>query len=200
VKPATTATTDDGRRTDAPSARRINAAARLLQGHPEDAVRVLDRLDGDELANLAEVARQLQRERAAARGDLDAIIAAAFESGFGSDGLGLLPWVEGDVVVCPGGLVAKSRVNHRCRFVSVNDIWIWESHELIREDKRSIPGPDGGFRAVALLPVVTGMELDVVQGKARRGMHSVDRVVSYEIRGGELVEVSQRAVSASGMQ
>ena len=166
-------------------------------------VRVLDRLDGDELANLAEAARQLQRERAVARGDLDAIIAAAFESGFGTDGLGLLPWIEGGpegVIVCPGGLVAKSRTNHRCRFVSVDDSWIWESPELIREDKRSNPGRDDGFQAVALLPVVTGLELDVVSGKARQGMHSVDRVVSYEVRGGELVEVSQRSVSPRGMQ
>ncbi len=169
-------------------------------------VRVLDRLDGDQLANLAEAARQLQRERAVSRGDLDAIIAAAFESGFGADGLGLLPWIEGGgtadsgVIVCPGGLVAKTRTNHRCRFVSVDNTWIWESTELIREDKRSNPGRDDGFQAVALLPVVTGMELDVVSGKARRGMHSVDRVVSYEVRGGELVEVSQRTVTPTGMQ
>jgi len=172
-------------------------------------IRVLDRLEGDDLANVAEAARQLQRERAVARGDLDAIIAAAFESGFGNDGLGLLPWIEegsgggvsgSGVIVCPGGLVSKSRTNHRCRFVSVNDMWIWESTELIREDKRSNPGRDDGFRAVALLPVLTGMELDVVSGKARQGMHSVDRVVSYEVRGGELVEVSQRTISPSGMQ
>lgn len=200
--------TNNGGRADAPSARRVSSAAKLLSGHPDDVIRVLDHLDGDDLANVAEAARQLQRERAVARGDLDAIIAAAFESGFGSDGLGLLPWIEavgpgvpgGSVIVCPGGLVSKSRTNHRCRFVSVDDTWIWESTELIREDKRSTPGRDDGFQAVALLPVVTGMELDVVSGKARRGMHSVDRVVSYEIRGGELVEVSQRAVSPSGMQ
>lgn len=190
----------EGERPDAPSTRRINGAARLLSGHPDDVVRVLDRLDGDELANVAEAARQIQRHRAVSRGDLDEIIAAAFDSGFGNDGLGLLPWVEGDVVVCPGGLVAKSRTNHRCRFVSVNDIWIWESPELIREDKRSTPGADDGFRAVALLPVVSGMELDVVSGKARRGMHSVDRVVSYEVRKNELVEVSQRTVTPAGMQ
>lgn len=191
-------------RPDAPSTRRIGAAAKLLSGHPDDVLRVLERLDGDQLANLGEASRQLQRQRAMARGDLDAIIAAAFDSGFGSDGLGQLPWIEpgedGSVIVCPGGLVSKSRTNHRCRFVSVDDTWIWDSTELIREDKRSNPGADDGFRAVALLPVVTGMALDVVSGKAHRGMHSVDRVVSFEIRAGELVEVSQRTISARGMQ
>ncbi|MGI9611860.1 MAG: hypothetical protein ACR2QO_03045 [Acidimicrobiales bacterium] len=191
---------DDSGRADAPSTRRVNAAAKLLNGHPDDCVRVLERLDGAELSNVAEVVRQIQRERAVARGDLDAIILAAFESGFGSDGLGLLPWVEGDVIVCPGGLISKSRTSHRCRFVSVDDTWIWESTELIREDKRSTPGADDGFRAVGVLPLLDGLALDVVSGKARQGQHSVDRVVSYEVRCGELVEVSQRTVAPAGMQ
>ena len=191
---------DVSARSDVPSTRRINAAAKLLTGHPDDVVRVLDRLSVNELVNVGEAVRQLQRERAVARGDLDEIIANAFEIGFGSDGLGLLPWIEGDVVVCPGGLISKSRTSHRCRFVSVDDIWIWESAELIREDKRSTPGTHDGFRAVALLPVLNGMELDVVSGKARSGQHSVDRVVSYEIRAGELFEVSQRTVAPAGMQ
>lgn len=182
------------------SARRINSAARLLTGQPGDAVRVLERLTPDELANIGEVVRQLQRTRAVARGDLGEIVAQAFEVGFGRDGLGLLPWVEGDVIVCPGALVSKSRASHRCRFVSVDNTWIWESGELLREDKRSSPGAVDGFRAVALLPLMDGLALDVVSGKARGGQHSVDRVVSYEVRKGELVEVSQRVVASAGMQ
>lgn len=147
-----------------------------------------------ELHDVAEMVRQIQVERAIGSGDDDAIIANAFETAFGRDGLGVLPWVEGNVVVCPGGMVSKSRATHKCRFVSVDDTWIWESHLLLREDKRSSPGTDEGFRAVALLPVVDGTGLDVVTGRARQGQHSVDHVVSYEIRGGVLVEVSQRQV------
>lgn len=161
---------------------------------------MLERLTPDELANIGEVVRQLQRTRAVARGDLGEIVAQAFEVGFGRDGLGLLPWVEGDVIVCPGALVSKSRASHRCRFVSVDNTWIWESGELLREDKRSSPGAVDGFRAVALLPLMDGLALDVVSGKARGGQHSVDRVVSYEVRKGELVEVSQRVVASAGMQ
>lgn len=186
--------------TEPASQRRVNAAARVLNENPEDAVRVFQRCSDDELANLGEVVRQIQRERAVARGDLDDIIASAFDTGFGADGLGVLPWREGNVVVCPGGIISKSRTSHRCRFVSVNDTWIWDSGELIREDKRSSPGPTDGFRAIALVPVINGLSLDVVSGKARRGQHSVDRVVSLEIRRGELVEVSQRVVTAAGMK
>lgn len=183
-----------------PSTRRVAAAARLLGGAPDDVVRVLDRLTDDDLSNVGEVVRQIQRRRAVADGDLDAIIAHGFEVGFTRDDLAVLPWVEGRLVVCPGGLVGTSRGGHRCRFVSVDDVWIWDSAELIREDKRSTAGTRDGFRAVALLPLVDGLALDVVTGRARGGQHSVDHVVSIEIRGRELVEVAQRTVTAAGMQ
>ena len=124
-----------------------------------------------ELHNVAEVVRQVQIERAIGGGDEDAIIASAFETAFGRDGLPVLPWVEGNVVVCPGGMVSKSKASHKCRFVSVDDTWIWESHLLLREDKRSSTGTDEGFRAVALLPLVDGTGIDVVSGKARSGQH-----------------------------
>ncbi|MEM1331818.1 MAG: hypothetical protein AAGG08_00035 [Actinomycetota bacterium] len=163
---------------------------------PEEIVEFVRAMETDELHNLAEVVRQVQIERAIDSGDFDAIIASAFETGFGRDGLGVLPWVEGELVVCPGGMVAKSKTNHRCRFVSVDDVWIWDSGLLLREDKRSSPGTDEGFRAVALIPAVDGTELDVVSGRARSGGHQVDHVVSYEIRAGDLVEVSQRNVTA----
>jgi hypothetical protein len=164
---------------------------------PEAVVAAVRNMTDDDLHNLAEVVRQVQIERAIGNGDEDAIIVAAFESGFGRDGLGVLPWVEGGLVVCPGGMVAKSKSSHRCRFVSVDDIWVWDSGLLLREDKRSSPGTDEGFRAIALVPLVDGTELDVVSGRARGGQHSVEHVVSYEVRSGELVEVSQRTVTAS---
>ena len=53
------------------------------------------------LHDVAEAVRQVQTERAIAAGDLDAVIANAFEIGFGRDGLGVAPWTEGNLVVCP---------------------------------------------------------------------------------------------------
>ena len=116
------------------------------------------------------------------------------------DGLGIDPWIEGDVIVCPGALVTKSRTSHRCRFVSVDDVWVWDSSLLMREDKRASPGVDAGFRAIALIPVVDGIALDVVAGRARTSGHSVEHVVSFEVRGGQLVEVGQRDVSGRNMR
>jgi hypothetical protein len=168
--------------------------------NPDELIESLRAMSADELHTVAESVRQVQIERAITAGDHDAIILRAFEIGFGRDGLGVLPWVDGDVIVCPGSIITKSRTNHRCRFVSVDDVWVWDSGLLMREDKRSSPGTDDGFRAVALLPVVDGTELDVVSGRARSGGHQVDRVVSFEVRGGELVEVSQRDVSGRNMR
>lgn len=167
---------------------------------PEQLIASLRAMSTDDLHGVAETVRQVQIERAIESGDHDAIIARAFEIGFGRDGLGALPWVDGDVIVCPGGLVSKSRTSHRCRFVSVDDVWVWDSGLLLREDKRSAPGVEDGFRAVALIPVVDGSQLDVVSGRARSGGHAVEHVVSYEVRAGELVEVSQRDVAARNMR
>jgi hypothetical protein len=164
---------------------------------PESLVAALRSMSDDELHHVAESVRQVQIERAIGGGDHDAIIARAFETGFGRDGLGVLPWVEGSLVVCPGAIVVRNRTSHRCRFVSVDDVWVWDSGLLVREDKRSSPGTEDGFRAVALVALVDGTALDVVSGRARTGGHSVEHVVSYEVRGGELVEVSQRSVAAS---
>jgi len=170
------------------------------QTQPEDVMAWVRSMSGGELHNLAEAVRQVQIERAVESGDPEAIIAAGFESGFGRDGLGLDPWVEGEVIVCPGAIVSKSRTSHRCRFVSVDDVWVWESSLLLREDKRSSPGPEEGFRAVALVPLVDGTAIDVVSGRARSGGHNVQHVTSFEVRGGELVEVSQRSVRAANMR
>lgn len=183
-----------------PGATPGNRAGRRGEEGADQVLHDVRALADDALHHLADVVRQVQIERAIGNGDHDAIIASAFENGFGRDGLGVLPWVEGSVVVCPGGLVSKSRTSHRCRFVSVDDVWVWDSGLLLREDKRSAPGTAEGFRAIALVPLVDGTELDVVTGKARSGQHSVDHVISYEIRAGELVEVSQRNVVAANMR
>jgi hypothetical protein len=178
--------------------RRYGTIVRHLREDPDAAREFAEKLPDELLAQLGAALHDEVRRRARQAGDRDAVIAAAFEAGFGRDGLAVQPWIEGRFVVCPGGMIAKNRANHRCQFVSVDDTWIWESAELLHEEKRSTPGAEDGFRAVALLPIVEGMSLDVVRAKMRQGQHQVERVVSYEVRRGRLVEVAQRAVSPSG--
>jgi hypothetical protein len=171
---------------------------------PEQLMARLRQMPDTGLHDIAEAVRQIQTERAVAAGDLDALIANAFEIGFGRDGLGVSPWAAGNLVVCPGAIVTRSRTNHRCRFVSVDDVWVWDSALLVREDKRSTPGGDrrgpSGFTAIALVALVDGTTLDVVSGRARSGGHEVDHVLSIEVRAGLLIEVSQRDVKAANMR
>lgn len=169
---------------------------RHLSDDPATAVELAQKLDDDVLHHLAAALGDETRRRAVEQGDQQAVIDQAFEHGFGRDGLGVNPYLEGPFVVCPGAMVSKRKANHTCRFVSVDDVWIWDSHELLIEEKRSSPGVHDGFRAVALLAPVEGTELDVVSGRLRSGQHQVDLVVSYVVRKGELVEVSQRNVAA----
>ena len=180
-------------------ARRYGTIVKHLSSDPETAVELARKLDDGVLVHLGAAIADEMRRRAVESGDEDAVIADAFETGFGRDGTAVLPWITGHYVVCPGSLVAKNRSSHRCRFASVNDTWVWDSELLITEIKRSNPGTVDGFRAVALLPIVEGTEIDIVSGRQRSGQHNVEHVVSYEIRKGRLVEVSQRTVKSAGM-
>jgi hypothetical protein len=176
--------------------RRYGTIVRHLTDDPLVAVELAQRLDDDVLVHLAAALGDETRRRAVEQGDQQAVIDDAFDHGFGRDGMGVLPYIEGPFIVCPGAMVSKRKANHTCRFVSVNDVWIWDSYELVHEEKRSSPGTDDGFRAVALLTPVEGMELDVVSGRLRSGQHQVDLVVSFVVRKGDLIEVSQRNVAA----
>jgi len=182
------------------AARRYATIIKHLTDDPDTAVELAAKLNDEVLDHLSEALRDESRNRAIKSGDHSALVDEAFEQGFGRDGLGVDPWIHDRVIVCPGGLAAKSRTNHRCRFVSVDEVWIWDSMELIHEEKRSNPGRDEGFRAVALLPVIEGMVLDVVTGRARGGQHSVENATSYRVSRGRLVEVAHRSVSSRGMQ
>jgi len=176
--------------------RRYGTIIRHLRDDPDTARELCERLPDDALIELGAAIRDETMRRARAAGDQDAIIDAAFEKGFARDGLGILPWIVEPFVICPGGLVGKNRANHKCQFVSVDESWVWESGDLISEVKRSLPGKDEGFRAIALLPIVEGMALDVVRAKMRQGQHSVERVTSLKVRRGRLVEVERRDVAA----
>ena len=176
--------------------RRYGTIVRHLTDDPVTAVELAQRLDDGILSHLAAALGDEARRRSIEHGDQQAVIDQAFDHGFGRDGLGVNPYIEGPLIVCPGAMVSKRKANHTCRFVSVNDVWIWDSHELLIEEKRSSPGPHDGFRAVALLSPVEGTEIDVVSGRLRSGQHQVDLVVSFVVRKGDLVEVSQRNVAA----
>ncbi|HJM99197.1 MAG TPA: hypothetical protein QF850_02980 [Acidimicrobiales bacterium] len=159
----------------------------------------IQELSDKELGQLQIEMQNEIRRRAIQSGDHDAIIKQAFEVGFERSGLGVMPWIEGQLLICPGALVSRNPTSHRCRFVSVNEEWVWQSGHLITETKRPSPGTDKGFRAIALIPVIEGLAIDIVSGKMQSGQHRAEKVISFEIVEGKLSEVSQRVIPVDGM-
>ena len=180
------------------AARRYGTIIRHLSEDPDTCRELCEKLPDDVLIELGAAVREESMRRAREAGDPAAVIDAAFDKGFARDGLGMLPWIAKPFLICPGGLVGKNRGNHRCQFVSADDTWVWESSDLIDEVKRSLTGSDEGFRAIALLPIIEGMQLDVVRARMRQGQHNVERVTSMKVRRGKLIEVERRNVSARG--
>ncbi len=159
----------------------------------------IEELDDSELQNLhVEMQNEILR-RAIRSGNHESIIQQAFGIAFDRSGLGVNPWIEGKFLVCPGALVSKSAGNHRCRFVSIDQEWVWQSKQLITEIKKPSPGNDNGFRAIALVPVIEGTAVDIVTGKMQGGFHRAEKVISFEVKQEQLVEVSQRVISIEGM-
>ena len=156
-------------------------------------------LSDKELSKLGTSILAEQRQRAMNSGDQEEIIAQAFEVGFERSGLGVMPWAEGSLLVCPGSLISRSQASHRCRFVSINQEWVWQSKLLITETKRPNQGTDKGFRAIALIPMIEGTAVDVVTGRLQSGQHRAQKVTSLEVLDGKLVEVAKRVLPNGGM-
>ena len=127
----------------------------------------LENLDEESLFKIQNTISEIIRERNFKKGDIDTIVDNAFSVAFPKiDGLGLNPWVEGSILVCPGARIDKSQTRHICKFVVVEEDWSWESsnmiNDVIRRDQSS-----KNFRqhSITLISPFEGMSLEVVSQK-----------------------------------
>ena len=72
--------------------------------------------------------------------NIEAIVDNSFDIAFPkNDSLGLNPWVEGSVLICPGARIDKTQTKHICKFVVIEEDWSWESghmvNDIIRRDQ-----------------------------------------------------------------
>ena len=87
----------------------------------------LEDLKDEELFELQNSISEVIKQRNLEKGDVDEIIDSAFNVGFPKiDAVGLNPWVEGSLIVCPGARIDKSQTRHICKFVVADDDWSWE--------------------------------------------------------------------------
>jgi hypothetical protein len=146
-----------------------------------------------DLAVAVEVVEALWRERAAAEGDIESIVDDAFLHGFGRDGLPKAPWVTGGLVVCCGAQSGASGWgSHKCRFVTVDGEWVWESHLAIHDVMR--PGSDG-VRTVTIVAPRSGAEFAAVSAVCSKGQHRRTGLDVAQFVGGELRAVGRASTA-----
>ena len=102
----------------------------------------LEILDEESLFKIQNIISEIIKERNFKKGDIETIVENAFSVAFPKiDGLGLNPWVEGSILICPGARIDKSQTRHICKFVVVEEDWSWESsnmiNDVIRRDQSS---------------------------------------------------------------
>lgn len=151
---------------------------------------LLQLLADDELAELDVLISEHRHQRALARGDLAALVAEGFESGFGRRGLPLQPVVVDGVILCFGGINAKSESSHDCGFVSVDDEWVWESPQVVAHEVE--PAGKGGKKTVSVIPLQEGLELDLVEMRMRQGTHEMQKATTYRVEENQMVKVGTR--------
>jgi len=130
----------------------------------------------------------LARERNLEKGDIEEIIDNSFNIGFPKiDGVGLNPWIDNSLIICPGARIDKTKTRHICKFIVIDEEWSWESphmiSDVIRRDQSS-----KNFRqhSITLISPFEGMKVQVISQKSQQGKHLVEGVDSFEFRNGKL--------------
>ena len=100
------------------------------------ALGVLESAGDPQVSAAIEHLTEIQRQRAQARGDLDALLELGFEKGFDTSGHALAPFVVEGIIICPGSVVERSANSHECAFVHIGDDWVWESSQTLIDTVR----------------------------------------------------------------
>ena len=98
----------------------------------------LEDLDEESLFRIQNTISEIIKERNFKKGDIEAIVDNSFDIAFPkNDSLGLNPWVEGSVLICPGARIDKTQTKHICKFVVIEEDWSWESGHMVNDIIRS---------------------------------------------------------------
>lgn len=154
--------------------------------HFDDVMDAVTALDDGQLSSLAVAVADEQHARALSAGDPEAVIDRAMEESFDHRGEAIDPFVDGALLVCPGSLRARSRVNHDCRFVVVDDVWVWQHPRLVAD--RMDPEGKHSKRSITLVPAVEGTQVTAVSMRRTTEGHKRQAAVSWVVRDGVLVE------------
>jgi hypothetical protein len=126
--------------------------------------------------------------------DPAALVDEAFRIGFHSSGLPKDPWVRSGVLVAPGAKIDRSAMAHKCAFVRVGNLWVWEHPDILEDSVRYLPGAQQRMQSVSLIPLAEGDSVDLVEARTRNGVHELVGVRSFTLEDGVLQLVATRSV------
>jgi len=138
---------------------------------------------------LVSAVHEEQQRRALAAGDPYALAEEAMQSSFDRRGLAAMPYVERGVLVCPGAVVGKSQTSHLCRFVVVDEQWVWD-HPAVLLDRVDEVGHHSR-KTVTLLPALAGMTVTAVHSKKSAEGHRRIAADTFTVTEAGLVEASR---------
>jgi len=155
----------------------------------------IENLEDVELFDLQNQITEIIKKRNLEKGDIEEIIDNSFNIGFPKiDGVGLNPWIDNSLIICPGARIDKTKTRHICKFIVIDEEWSWESphmiSDVIRRDQSS-----KNFRqhSITLISPFEGMSLEVVSQKSQNGKHLVNTVESYKFTNGDLEKVMTKS-------
>jgi len=141
----------------------------------------LEKFSEKELFDLQNNISEIIKKRNLEKGDVEAIIDQAFNTGFPKfDSVGLNPWVEGSLLVCPGARIDKTQTKHICKFVVVDDEWSWESQHMVSDViRRDQSSKHFKQHSITLISPFEGLVVQVISQKSQQGKHLVDGIESF---------------------
>jgi hypothetical protein len=87
-----------------------------------------------------------------------------------------------------------SATNHICKFVSINDKWVWESASLV-ESQNKYSDSDHKLLTLAVVTFQEGDRVDIVESKANIMGHKAKKIASYTISNNKLSKVKNRDIT-----
>ena len=92
----------------------------------------IENLEDVELFDLQNQITEIIKKRNLEKGDIEEIIDNSFNIGFPKiDGVGLNPWIDNSLIICPGARIDKTKTRHICKFIVIDEEWSWESPHMI---------------------------------------------------------------------
>lgn len=119
---------------------------------------------------------------------VDGAVRRGLDAGFTRSMRPNRPWVEGLLLICPGGVVG-SWAGHRCWFVSVDGKWCFEHNSMLAD---VVERRQNGMRSVTVLEAVDGSLVEAVMARSRGGAHTLVEAVGWRVDNATLVPIGKR--------